>query len=688
MKKFIVHVFLFSTLLQASFGADSINTELCAGKSCEGIACAYKPKPGAKYCPFHLMMKTYLDKIDSYDYYDIIKAQYLRTLKAAREAKSNHDKIGATKAYLELFQYYICFNYLIENKIQSEIKAGVQGIANTSKTKDDSIWKAREAMARIRIDSFGGAAWHARKLYVDLLTKAPSFEIEESIFVEECKCACIQLFRNSKLTESEVRSFYRIFKKLPLDLELKVKDFKEKIYSFPVSHDTNITGKETAQGIRLWTDTDGWVFQGIWKDYKINKEEDAIYLYMPITKETKKVCVSWLSSNDVSYVKNEIKQLRSKDLLWTDSRGWIPESQSAVVLKDEELNEKANKLLMDHGGGVPLSFKVQQTLDVGALCSVERYAWRDYMEGRHKTGVIDVGDWFYWEFGGNCLVANDEYVRNRRMFWAGTYKYETVKGNINTVMRFVDDKDYAIKLIRQQFNLTRKIEGPHKKLPNQKSSNEIQEATRVYAYGSGFIVSSNGYVVTNSHVIDGCDSVSVIVDNNEVAATVVDKNVTNDLAILRVNCRKSVEYIKLAQDDFARLGQEIFVIGFPRPSSQGFSPKVTKGVISGRNGIHDDSRLYQIDASIQPGNSGGPVCDSHGNLIGVVVGSLNSEYFLKTQGSVPQNVNYAIKKSVLLDFIAPYCRVSIATSNDEEVSLEDAVSRVERSTVLVKVYKE
>ncbi len=100
----------------------------------------------------------------------------------------------------------------------------------------------------------------------------------------------------------------------------------------------------------------------------------------------------------------------------------------------------------------------------------------------------------------------------------------------------------------------------------------------------------------------------------------------------------------------ANLGATIFTIGFPRPSLQGFSPKVTKGVISGLNGIKDDISQYQIDAAVQPGNSGGPLADENGNIVGVIVGKLNDSYLIKNHGSIAQNVNYAIKKHMYMHY--------------------------------------
>ena len=124
------------------------------------------------------------------------------------------------------------------------------------------------------------------------------------------------------------------------------------------------------------------------------------------------------------------------------------------------------------------------------------------------------------------------------------------------------------------------------------------------------------------------------------------------------------------------------------PSSQGFSPKVTKGIVSGEKGMNDNPMHYQIDASIQPGNSGGPVCDGHGELVAVVVSMLSGKFFLEHQGTIPQNVNYAIKKSYLDAFLESYpaCAERIVDGDGSEIEFSTAVDRVRHSLVLIEVY--
>ena len=128
------------------------------------------------------------------------------------------------------------------------------------------------------------------------------------------------------------------------------------------------------------------------------------------------------------------------------------------------------------------------------------------------------------------------------------------------------------------------------------------------------------------------------------------------------------------------------------PDLQGFSPKMTKGVISSLKGMHDDDKEYQIDAAIQPGNSGGPVVNNNGEVVGVVVARLRDQYVAETKGILPQNVNYAVKKKHVLDFLSqvPNCLRKIKMSNlptSESSASPDIVESVRKSCAMVIVYE-
>ncbi|HXS69305.1 MAG TPA: serine protease, partial [Candidatus Polarisedimenticolia bacterium] len=109
--------------------------------------------------------------------------------------------------------------------------------------------------------------------------------------------------------------------------------------------------------------------------------------------------------------------------------------------------------------------------------------------------------------------------------------------------------------------------------------------------------------------------------------------------------------LPVANSGNAKLGDSVSTLGFPNLEYQGFTPKFTRGEINSLAGFQDDAHHFQISAQIQPGNSGGPLLDSSGAVIGVVQSTLAGTRQLLTTGVAPQNVNYALKSVYLLQFL-------------------------------------
>ena len=192
------------------------------------------------------------------------------------------------------------------------------------------------------------------------------------------------------------------------------------------------------------------------------------------------------------------------------------------------------------------------------------------------------------------------------------------------------------------------------------NSSQIQEWS-----GSGFAL-KDGYIVTNYHVVEGAKSIQIqgvkgdftIKYNAEIIAT--DK--FNDLALLKVSDSKfagfgTIPYnVKTSVSD---VGEDIFVLGYPLTSTMGDEIKLTTGVISSKTGFQGDVSLYQISAPIQPGNSGGPLFDNKGNLVGIV----NAKH------TGAENVGYAIKTSYLRNLIESSISTNILPTSTQTATL-------------------
>jgi len=178
---------------------------------------------------------------------------------------------------------------------------------------------------------------------------------------------------------------------------------------------------------------------------------------------------------------------------------------------------------------------------------------------------------------------------------------------------------------------------------------EGRQRLRPVSSGSGFAISELGYIVTNNHVIEGCNEVKVQSQGSQFNAAVITVDEINDLAVLKVDFNP-LNVFTLAEDS-ARVLDEIYVAGYPFGEALSSSIKITGGRVNSLSGIGNNSSEIQFDAVIQPGNSGGPVFNDQGNVIAVAVSSLNAQYYLDRFGVIPQNTNFGVKANVLRNLL-------------------------------------
>ena len=197
-----------------------------------------------------------------------------------------------------------------------------------------------------------------------------------------------------------------------------------------------------------------------------------------------------------------------------------------------------------------------------------------------------------------------------------------------------------------------------------KSGSIAQKNNHSDKSGSGFVVSPNT-IVTNSHVVDNCSKILIRQRTFETLATVLASTQRDDLALLSIP--KGLQ-ITVPIRQVAVLGEDVMLAGYPLPGLLSSDLIVTSGQVNSLAGIGNDPTLLQISAPIQPGNSGGPLVDKSGGIVGVVVSKLNVAGLANITGDIAQNVNFAIKPEILRLFLdanqVPYNTASLGAKHE------------------------
>lgn len=178
--------------------------------------------------------------------------------------------------------------------------------------------------------------------------------------------------------------------------------------------------------------------------------------------------------------------------------------------------------------------------------------------------------------------------------------------------------------------------------------------------GTGFLVSEQGHFLTNAHVVSSCSAIGVGIFG---AARLIDADQTNDLALLKVEARVPGSPVSFAARSPA-IGEEVIALGFPLQDILGNGINMTRGDVSALAGIGGDSRFIQITAAVQQGNSGGPLLDRSGRLVGVVTSKLNATRVAQASGDIPQSVNFAIRSELAELFLRRHGLSAVLGAND------------------------
>lgn len=206
------------------------------------------------------------------------------------------------------------------------------------------------------------------------------------------------------------------------------------------------------------------------------------------------------------------------------------------------------------------------------------------------------------------------------------------------------------------------------------------------ATGTAFAINASGQFLTNYHVIKGCEVVRLRIAAGSQEGIVAATDERNDLAVLR-STPAGIEPMRFREGKGVRPADPVVALGFPYAGLLATSPQVTTGAVSALAGMNDDSRFLQLTAPVQPGNSGGPLVDLSGNVVGIISARINDVAVAEATGTLPQNINFAIKSTTIREFLDAHRIDYSVSSSNTKLDPADVGEKSIKSTVMVECYK-
>lgn len=305
---------------------------------------------------------------------------------------------------------------------------------------------------------------------------------------------------------------------------------------------------------------------------------------------------------------------------------------SRTLFNGEPLHSPGEDIQTDYNGAV---FKVGEIFQ---QCVISEDIEQSFLDRSFNTTAAN-GIYILNGIDENSISFKTPAVLTANVFlnYSEEWSAQSVKNEIKEIMKqghYNYNDDALVKEQAEHYRIITDFK-MIKLFPTEKDYTKSQPSS-----GTGFAITNNGFLVTNHHVIDGAQTITVRGINSDFtkkySAKVIIEDKTNDIAIIKIDDPTftglgTIPYaIKNTQDD---VGSSIFVLGYPLRATMGDEIKLTNGIISSKSGFQGDITAYQISAPIQPGNSGGPLFDDKGNLIGIV----NAKHL------DAENVSYAIK---------------------------------------------
>lgn len=271
------------------------------------------------------------------------------------------------------------------------------------------------------------------------------------------------------------------------------------------------------------------------------------------------------------------------------------------------------------------------------------------------VGVVTETNMVGWNIGETKLVLKrtvSDYIYSVIYFMGDKSEYRTtaIMPNENMIEMFLPTGPNGLN---QKLILIRIY--PRK----SQQTERFPSSSNTVATGTGFFISED-IIATNYHIVADANEIMINWNEKRFPVTLAIKDQVNDLALLRLSIPNAVER-NLAIEQIKPLvvgdvrsvkdGDRVFTIGYPLTYELGKRPRVSEGIVNSTVGIDDDPRMFQISVPVQAGNSGGPLFNTKGEVIGVVTSTVNNAYFITRKGTFPQNVNFAVKINYIENLI-------------------------------------
>ena len=334
--------------------------------------------------------------------------------------------------------------------------------------------------------------------------------------------------------------------------------------------------------------------------------------------------------------------------------------------------ENGERKKMSDGGKIPFNINLDKK-----IIQIEAWIYAD--GGRGNSGILD---------SLNIFKISNKEIRARGKSLDGTFTFDLHYNFVNKSYTGINYKRFNNTLgagnntnkiftiyhalsCNDQHDIKLALTKPIENQPTTKDQNTVVAASS----GTGFFVSKNGHMVTNNHVIDSCDSVKVHYKGRELDAKVLFTDRSNDLAIIKANI-KPKKVFPVSNEDVSLL-EDIIVAGYPLGKNISASVKTFKGSVTALAGFGDNYSNFQIDASLSSGNSGGPIVDQKGNIVGVAVAKYIEEGV--------EGFNFGVKSSTLKTF-ASSNQIKFASASTEELSNKELGQLITEATIYLECW--